>query len=234
MKIYPEILVTGFPNSGTSFLCNLVVALGKSPGKKRDLKKGDSHNRWGYYENMALRRITAQLMSFNKFYPFDKKTYQNFHLNLKTVNKYKNKIRELAQKDKIEVYKDNSIPLIYKVFDRHAKFICIRRSPFDSYISPKKAGNPLTIDFDNFCICYDEYHKFVKRMASDRQCLIVNYEDFFSSLDDMILKISQYIGVNLDEDEIKKYRKIFRPRTQKQNRGVISKFWQKINNLIKI
>ena len=57
-----EILITGFPNSGTSFLCNLIVALGKSAGSSQNLKKGDKHNRWGYFEHSKLGEVRWRAM----------------------------------------------------------------------------------------------------------------------------------------------------------------------------
>ena len=51
-----RILVTGFPNSGTSFLCNLFVAMGFHPGSEENLKPADDHNRYGYWEHLPIRK----------------------------------------------------------------------------------------------------------------------------------------------------------------------------------
>lgn len=72
MKRLPEILIGGFPNSGTSFLCHLVVQLGKSPGSSENLKGADSHNRWGYFEHLPIRELVWEAGGWQQFTPHHK------------------------------------------------------------------------------------------------------------------------------------------------------------------
>ena len=73
MKKLPEILIAGFPNSGTSFLCNLIVVLGKSPGSWRNLKGADWHNRWGYFEHLKMREIVWGILPRGELKILEKK-----------------------------------------------------------------------------------------------------------------------------------------------------------------
>ena len=69
MAQLPEVLVGGFPNSGTSFLCHLVVQLGKSAGSPENLKGPDSHNRWGYFEHLPIRELVWEAGGWQHYLP---------------------------------------------------------------------------------------------------------------------------------------------------------------------
>ena len=56
----PKVLIGGFPRSGTSFLCNLIVEMGFSPGKMENLKPADKDNPNGYWEYLPIRNLTWQ------------------------------------------------------------------------------------------------------------------------------------------------------------------------------
>lgn len=215
MKPLPEILITGFPNSGTSFLCNLIVALGKSPGSSRDLKKGDSHNRYGYFENLKMREITYKALGHDYFKFWEKELIDQHPIffSPEKLTEYSQKIIGTAQKDNIEVYKDNIIPLIFRIFPKESKFINIKRDPKKCYESPRKGGHSeIPCSFEEFLDAYNKYQELVKQMAKEVRCFQVNYEDFYDNFDEALTKITEFIGVEVNPEKLDALKKVFKPR----------------------
>lgn len=217
MKIYPEIFVTGFPNSGTSFLCNLITVLGKSPGKQNDLKQCDQLNRYGYYENLALRNISHELLLTPKFDPFIDKTYDknNYLFNEKSTE-ILNRFNKLAQEDSIEVFKDNALPYIHQYYSPEAKYICIIRDYKSCYNSRIKANvkpHPVTInEFKNF---YKKYHELVDKMSKEKNCLLIHYKDFKDNYESLVKELCSFLEVEVTEELMRKAKGIYKPRKMK-------------------
>jgi hypothetical protein len=120
------ILVTGFPNSGTSFLTNLIVEMGFNPGTR--LKGPDNHNRWGYYENLDIRDLTWGAIG-GKFDPFLHHTPFDGWGNTK-VDLAK-KIVEIVKDQGVEIYKDCAAPYLWEVLLDTTHIVVIRRCERD-------------------------------------------------------------------------------------------------------
>lgn len=215
MKQLPEILITGFPNSGTSFLCNLLVALGKSPGDPKNLKKGDKHNRWGYFEHLGMREISHRVLPQGYFRPWEQGILpQKPHsFSPEKLKEYSQKISEIAQRDNVQVYKDNALPLVFRIFPREARYIVIKRDPKKCYQSPQKGGHSkISCSFEEFLGYYQKYYDLVRQMSQELDCLEINYEDFYESFNETLSKIAQFIKVKVDDKKLRACKKIFRPR----------------------
>lgn len=215
IKPLPEILITGFPNSGTSFLCNLIIALGKFPGDPRNLKKGDKHNRWGYFEHLGIREISHQALPQGYFRPYEQEFLppRPNSFPSEKLKEYSQKITEIAKRENIQVYKDNALPLVFRIFPREAKYIVIKRDPKECFQSPQKGGHSkISCSFEEFLGCYQKYYDLVTQMAKEVACLEVCYEDFFDNFDAAAYKIAQFIKVKVDDKKLRDCKKIFRPR----------------------
>ncbi len=215
MKPYPEILITGFPNSGTSFLCNLVVALGKSPGNQRDLKDADKHNRYGYFENMKMRNLAHEILGHEYFKFWDKEFIPLHPLEFpkEKIDKYSKLIAKIAQEGNIEVCKDTIFPIIFKVFPKESKYIVIKRDTVKCYESPQKGGHSkIPCSFEEFLEAYNKYYGLVSQMAKEVSVLQVNYEDFYADFNRSVQKVSEFIGVALSAERLNDLKKIFKPR----------------------
>lgn len=224
----PEVIVSGFPNTGTSFLCNLIVALGKSPGKSVDLKDADKHNRYGYFENLKLRAITYEALGRDYFMPWEKGYLPDkpYIFELNKLEKYSSIIRDIAENDNVEVYKDNTTPLIFRIFPKEAKYINIRRNPEKIYESPQKGGHSkIACNYSEFKEYYNKYQGLVKQMSKEVDCIDVNYEDFFDDLDNTIYKIAHHIEIEINDTKLNDCRKTFRPR-----KSVIDKILNFVQN----
>jgi hypothetical protein len=206
-NMLPEILIGGAPNSGTSFLCYLVSLLGFSPGPEEGLKKADSHCRWGYYEYLPIRRLAWSLLENDKFaiftpdkpYPRDEELAQQ--------------IAAVAERDQVEVFKDNALPLTYKQYSPGAKYIVIDRDPVSCYRSPLKAGKPgYNVSYETFFAGWEQYQWLSAMMGCHVNVLYVRYEYFYDSLEAMTLTICNHLGVNFDTINHGLVYGSFRPR----------------------
>lgn len=229
----PEILITGFPNSGTSFLCHLVVLLGKSPGNYKDLKGPDWHNRWGYFENLKMREVVWKFLPEKEFKIYEKGFLPDrpYTFKERELKVYRNKIIMLANYENIQVYKDNALPLFYKIFPSFTKILIIRRDPLKCYLSSVKGGHSrLPLSFKEFSKIYKKYYNLVKIMMDQRESLEVNYEHFQEDFGGAVFKIGKFIRVNIDEIVLKKCKKAFRPRKDNRLNLIIGKTVGRILN----
>jgi len=181
-----KVLVGGFPNSGTSFLCNLVAEMGYSPGSEKNLKGADEHNRFGYWEHLPLRDLVWGTAGFNA-------NQHAGHLPRKPLelrgHPNRLKIEHLAREDGVEVYKDVILPLIYTLFPSDAKYITITRDPEAIYRSGHyKVGKAAV--FKGICQHYELTHQ----MAANVTHLYVCYDDVREDPHKQITRIAQFLG----------------------------------------
>jgi len=214
MSLWPEVLVGGYPNSGTSFLCHLVVQLGKSPGSSENLKGADSHNRWGYFEHLPIRKLVWEAGKWHHFTP-DRKGFlpdEPLVFNDRPLVDYADRIRRIAEEDGVELYKDNSLPLTFRLFPKESKYIIITRRVEAIHESPKKAGfHGYTCSLEELRDSHYKYHELVKIMAGEVDCLTIQYEDFKTSFDHTLQVICNHLEVELDKMHRTACRAIFRP-----------------------
>lgn len=229
-KNLPEVLVGGFPNSGTSFLCNLIVTLGKSPGNEKSLKDSDSHNRWGYYEHMPIREIVWTAAGFNKFQPDQPDFLPSAPIPLNQVaGQHIEKIQKIASEEQVEVYKDNALPLVYNFFSPDSKYIITERDIRAIYQSPIKAGKPgYDCSVEELEKRYQAYMQLVKAyMYKEVDCMIVQYEDFKNDFDTTVKKVAHHIGVDLTDELQARCQEIFKPRKAESLKSKLSSLFKK-------
>ena len=200
----PKVLIAGFPNSGTSFLCNLVSELGFSAGPAHELKQADDHNRWGYWEHRPIYRfIRSVLDGPTRFTAEDipDETY-SFPMEPNT------KIALLATRDSVMVYKDCGIPLFYRLFSPDAKIIVIGRNEVDLLAS--SGLSHLGYDFTRRTLqsAQDKYIHLVSMMSDERDVIGVNYDAFRDDFYEEAQRVCDFLDVPTKDD----LHKIFRPR----------------------
>ncbi len=224
-----KVLVTGYPNSGTSFLCNLVVELGLSPGKNESLKSADAHNRYGYYENLVLRNFLWEFFKAKKLKMWDQATVAKKRTEVKELRLEKAPFPALAKiidDELIEVYKDNKLPLYFEAFDPAIKIIVIERNANDVFRSPQKSGfSPMEVSYEKFFQAYEYYRHLCLKMSVARSVLFLNYEDFFSDFDGQVEKIKNFLNLSSNQN----LKKIFKPRVsqKKSKSGYLVSFFKK-------
>jgi hypothetical protein len=164
-----DILVTGFPNSGTSFMLEFVKeATGLSPGSEHNLKGADSHNRYGYWEHLPIRNVSWSLMGGGL-------SVRNLPDGpLPRNEEVAENILCLAERDNVQVYKDNALPIVYRSFPEDVKVITIGRKPqtiYDRYYADRMGEKA-------FRKAWCRYWDLNKLMSTERQVLVVFYEWF--------------------------------------------------------
>lgn len=214
MTRLPEVLIGGYPNSGTSFLCHLVAQLGKSPGSPENLKGPDSHNRWGYFEHMPIRKLVWEAGGWERFEPHQKEFLPNKPLEPdKKLLNYRNRIRRIAIEDQVEVYKDNSLPITFRLFPEESKYLIIERQIKDIYESPKRAGKPAyAVSQKELEVCHRNYNELVEIMVSEVDCMKLRYDGFMGNFDQQLQRICDHLEVQLTEERYSRCREVFRPR----------------------
>lgn len=198
------IIVTGFSNSGTSFLCNLIHEMGFSVGDKKNLKGADSHNRWGYWEHLHFRTLVRSLAGSLKV----------ISVNLESLpmdESIARKIALLALYENIEVVKVIFAPMVYRSLPHGAKYVAIKRNPIDVYKSPKRAGfGGYSESYDEFLKGYNRYHVLLDEMCKGVDSITTRYELFKADREKETDRIANFLGVTLDEPE--RVYSVFRPR----------------------
>lgn len=200
----PKVLIGGFPRSGTSFLCNLVVEMGFSPGSPKNLKPADDNNLWGYWEHLPIRDLTW-LAAFRHPNGARKYTQKKFFRRkvLGWNHPMARKIQKVAIRDNVEVYKDVMLPLAYRLFPETCKAILIERHNLDRmYVYRWNRWS-----YETFLRSLEDYRELMGRMASEVSCLTVCYENFQDNFDSQAERIAGFLNVKVD---VERLRKIFR------------------------
>lgn len=205
---YPSILVTGFPNTGTSFIAELVVAMGFSPGDPRYLRHADGHNRFGYWEHDRLHSLAREVPQVAGFHAHVLSSHpaEIFNLSHHPVSR---SVLQLCAKERVEVYKDNALPVFYTLFPSRCKVIVVKRGWGDAYRSGKYEASD-NLSFDDFCEAYDSYYSLVSQMCLRRDCIQTNYDDFAIEIDREIGRIAAF--VEAPKIDLSTLRHVYRPR----------------------
>lgn len=211
-----RVLVTGFPFSGTSFLAHLLVEMGFSPGPRKNLKGPDEINRWGYWEIDRMKRYLRRMsnIGFNKAWRVEELARIN---QPKSDDPLGSQLLRYAWDAGVEVFKDNYIPVAYKVFlPANVKCLVIQRDSKHLYrVRGRDDEKRLGLSHDDFMRAYRLYNKFVKRMAKEIPTLVVQYEDFGRNFDGELRRIADFLGLDFETLDAKQLQRIFRPRRSK-------------------
>lgn len=200
------LLVTGFPNSGTSFAAELVVRLGFSPGSKELLKQADDHNPYGYWEHLGLKEIIRRPTHYReKLHPLRSKLPL---VSIPRNEKLAERVREYAELQGIEVFKDTGIPILWRLFPSDSKCIILRRHPSDIW----KRHYYKKFSWPHFEHVYDDYHQLVRQMAKEVSCLTLWYETFGKRFSYSLEQLCDFLDVDMAGLDVKRLRKIYRPK----------------------
>jgi hypothetical protein len=202
----PKVLVTGHPNSGTSFLCNLVAEMGFSPGDRALLKPPDAHNPHGYWEHAPLQDYVRALSGYGDWMHVTG-GYPPEPLNFTAEEK--RRTESLFGGAGVEVFKETGLPIMYRLFPPDSKYIFISRGKLAMYESQGANYKERGISFDDFSQNVDIYQGLLSRMERETASLIVRYDDFRENLDTVIWGIAAFLGI---EPDIPRLREIWRPR----------------------
>ena len=198
-----KVIITGNARSGTSFLTNLVHKMTNYKCGS-NLRSGNVHNKFGYWEHIDLNNITNKALKSAGISYVTYNSVPKINFSDKKFDVFRKKIKNIVDKEKIELYKDNKLilaPNLYTKLYPEAKWIYIQRNMEDSFKS--KFGKKMS---------FDEYNKMVKNRLDcweskkiSKECLTINYEDFEKDIETVITKIADYLNVtNHDLNELKK------------------------------
>jgi len=201
--------------------------MGLWPGPYSHLKPADKGNPLGYWEFLPIRKLLWEHVSFGgnggiiytKPKTFPVRPFEAEDLPI-------DKIAEVAEQWGVEVYKDNSIPFIFRAFHPDTKFIYIKRNWRDVYRSITKfERHSLYVShcgaFDAFtgvpalpvCRAIRAYHCLVDNyLVHERQCLVIEFEDFRRNFDTTIWEIANHLCISEADLRWDRLRKLYRPK----------------------
>lgn len=207
-----KVIVVGLPRSGTSFLTGLIVRMGFDPGPKKLLRSANQFNPYGYYENMKLMKIDHDLLK-----KFGGKVMNPPELPkdwIKLCIKEQKKIRQVVDREGIEIYKGNMLVILADLYDvlfPNVKWIYISRNEDDIVRSLIAADNENMLDkkFLYELITYWKRSWYKNKIS--KNCLEVRYEDFFESPEKTIRLIAKYLNHSMSKKEYKVSLDFFQP-----------------------
>ena len=204
-----KVIVTGPPRSGTSFLTGLISRMGFSPGPEDWLKKGDEHNKYGYFECMPLWKISFVMLknlggSFHKLPACNPGWTAYF-------NAEKKKITRLVKSGGIELYKDNQLLILSELYHElfpDAKWVFINRDIKETYKS--RFGE--AISFDQWELITKERLNRWHSSPPSEKALYLNYQDFKDDKFNTINDLQSFLGIELNQYQLKSCLNFFKPR----------------------
>jgi len=225
-----KVLVGGYPNSGTSFLCNLISEIGLNTGFKKDLKQADSHNRYGYFENIKIRNETWKILEEKRFTPWadDFLSKNPLKIEKNQVSEIMTNIDNIIQKDNVQLYKDNAVPLIYKLFKTNVRIIIIERFPRNIYDSPRKAKrDKMPVPYDKFLESYERYKILAQKMSEEREVLFVQYEAFAHNFDREVIRMLKFLDIHSSK-KVEQLQSLYKPRELNDSNLSVETFIKKL------
>jgi hypothetical protein len=204
-----KVIVPAFPRSGTSFLAGLIARMGLNPGPEHWLKKGDRHNRWGYYECLPLFKISRKILA---------KLDGDFFFNIPELpknwsnqfEKEKQQILDIVNTGEIELFKDGPMLIIADLYDElfpDAKWIVINREPKATYRS--RFGK--RISYEEWKEITGKRQRAWQKTRPFSRALNLHYLDFFTDLAGTIEKLASFLGANITERQKQSCFNFFQP-----------------------
>lgn len=194
-----RVLATGFPNSGTSFLLEFIKeATGLHAGRESNLKSGDNHNPYGYWEHLPVRALSWSLIDDM----LDIKGLPG--KPLPRNDKVASDILREAERDNVRIYKDNALPIVYRSFPDYAKIISIYRHPDSIY--PRYYSEFMSEKA--FRRAWRRYWNLNNLMSNEREVYTVFYEWFGYDTIFAMKTVCKYLGVPYREE----LQEVWRPR----------------------
>jgi len=212
VKDLPMVLIGGFSHTGTSLVCNLVYEMGFSPGKPEKMRgHGETDGPYGHWEHNVLREFTRKFLNeghgLPRFGAVNKDPgYLSVEKGLSAAGGWREKGRKIAKGNGIEVYKDLSLPYIWRLFPRDSKYIIISRNIKTLW----QHWTPYLDNYDQLVAGFTQYTRLAAQLGEKRSCLYIQYEDFARDFTSVVLKIAKHVGVELDETEMKRFQGLYR------------------------
>ncbi len=200
----PRILITGFPDSGTSFLCNMVNNLGFDAGHSHELKWADEHNQWGYWEYRPIHRFIRSILDGPTRFTAEDIPDETYSFPMEPDPA----IAVVAIRDSVVVYKDCGIPLFYRLFSPDIKIIVIGRNEVDLLASSGLSHLGYDFTWETLQRAHNKYYDLLSAMAKERDVLGVNYDAFRDDFYKEAQRVCDFLDVPMKDD----LHKIFRPR----------------------
>jgi len=185
--VLPEILVAGMPNSGTSFMTELVAkATGLSPGPARGLKGADGHNPHGYWEYLPLRNYIWQHTGGT----FNERKVPSLPLPYKEAQaKW---IASIAKAANVQVFKCFKLPWIYSWFGEPRKVVMISRRIYTLY---ERYYKPAGLEPNEYRAAHTQYYDLAARHLDEQwDMLWITYEEFCIHQREAMAKVCDFLG----------------------------------------
>lgn len=201
-----EVLVTGFPRSGTSFLAGMISRLGYNVGS--NIRRDDPVQRRGYMEHWELYSITRRILNL--------RARDQIHYDEPRWKSQKEAIRTAVEGEGIELYKDNQLLLMANLFDSvypDAKWICISREDQTNYQSYVKwQGKKNATDFE----AWKERKKYRmgiwNQSRPSKKALHLDYEDFAIDWEGAFNTICEFLDRRPEDTVRELCRNFYQPR----------------------
>ena len=195
----PKILVTGFANSGTSFMCELVASMGFSAGTR--LKGGDEHNPFGYWEHLPIRdMVWGRVGNFNERRIPDRPVDPSRWPSAISM------MQDAARQDHVEVYKDCTGPWSYPLLASIERVVVITRD-----VSTLYERYYTDWSFAEFSEVHSKYHDLADDMSFEIPTMMIGYEDFSHDIALAIGIVCRFLGQPYDH----RLTSVFRPRERR-------------------
>lgn len=204
-----EVLITGGPRSGTSFLSGLIEQMGYRLGNPENMVPPDINNKYGYFEHNKLINISNRMLT---------KLQCDFHynlpkepINLSLLKKEMRQIQKVVTQEEIQSYKGNRLLILSPVYEHlfpEAKWIYIERNIEETYKS--RFGDYLS--FEDWQLITQNRIDLWKKSNAGKTALNLDYAEFKQDFKATIVKISNFLGKELSEDQMENCLKFYRPK----------------------
>lgn len=208
----PEVIVTGFPHSGTSFITEVVHTMGLAVGSSKNLKGSNAMNRRGHFEHLPIRNIAWKHLS-GKLNPCNAELYDAVHTD--PDPEAIQKIKEIAEQDNVQVYKDTFYPVLHKLFPDVRRVVAIDRTLKDIFDSPGKSKMaPHAKNIEALLEGHFYWWQIMDQIALHIPTLYLRYETFKNpkTFEFGIWSLAAFLGIDITREIADQCHQVYAPK----------------------
>lgn len=209
-----ELIVTGFPHTGTSFLAELCQVLGVNFGTPSSLKGKNSMNRHGHFENRAIQRLVRKHIGNGKpLNPSNPEVY-DCHSDPPDPDTLQ-EISRIAEGGQITGFKETFYPACYSYFPDIQRLVTIDRNPWNILESPIKSHMPKhAADMESLLPGYVAWWNITSQLIDRIPSLNFRYESFFqpATFQFNVLALASFLGLTPGDIDWERVVQVFDPK----------------------
>ncbi len=218
-------VVTGFPKSGSSFVCSILSAVGLHPGSATFLKGNyteanhrTGQHKQGHYEYLPIRDLLTGNHDMQEILPNGWAAVLDWAFNLEFLSRpavepipqLQEVIQLIVSIGELDFYRDGAFPIFHRYFPDIPVIVVTR--DLAGLLEANQEWEPkLELFPDDLNKCLQLYQHLVNQAIEGRRHLHLAYEDFATDWYETVKSITTFLNLDVPDSFICYLERTWRP-----------------------